>query len=131
VIAPIAGEEARAAAEAADVDLAAIEQSLVAVAVGASHERLAQVVHVYREALDPDGAEPDPTEGRRLSITRHADGSRSLRGELDAVGGEKWKDHPLPTTRKLAAGPWGWPHPRPAERRLPWCRGVTTNPPPG
>jgi hypothetical protein len=67
------------------------------------------VVRVYLEALDPDGAEPDPTQGRRLSFARHADGSVSGRFDLDAVGGEKQKDHPLPTTRKLAAGPWGWP----------------------
>ncbi|MGY1708958.1 DUF222 domain-containing protein [Geodermatophilus sp. SYSU D00758] len=37
----------------------------------------------------PDGAEPDPTEGRRLSIAKHADGSISGRFELDAAGGEK------------------------------------------
>ncbi len=43
----------------------------------------------YLARLDPDGPEPDPTEGRRLSIVRHADGTRSIRGELDAVGGEK------------------------------------------
>jgi hypothetical protein len=39
--------------------------------------------------LDPDGPEPDPTEGRRLSIATHADGSVSGRFDLDAVGGEK------------------------------------------
>src|SRR3954454_24964245 len=90
-IAPIASEEALAAAAEHGVDLGAIEESLVAVAVGESHDKLAEVVHAYREALDPDGPEPDPTEGRRLSIIKHADGSRSLRGELDAVGGEKFE----------------------------------------
>src|SRR4051794_7546390 len=89
MIAPIAGDEARAAAEAHGVDLGAIEESLVAVAAGESHDRLPQVVHVYREALDPDGSEPDPTEGRRLTITRHAHGSVTGRFDLDAVGGEK------------------------------------------
>ena len=48
-----------------------------------------QVVHVYLEALDPDGTEPDPTEGRRLTIARHADGGVTGRFDLDAVGGEK------------------------------------------
>src|SRR3954471_13129268 len=91
VIAPIAGEQERAAAAEQGVDLGAVEESLVAVAVGEAHDKLAQVVHAYREALDPDGPEPDPTEGRRLSIIKHADGSRSLRGELDAVGGEKFE----------------------------------------
>ncbi|MCF6746746.1 DUF222 domain-containing protein, partial [Blastococcus sp. KM273128] len=43
----------------------------------------------YLARLDPDGPEPDPTEGRSLTFTRHADGSMSFRGELDAVGGEK------------------------------------------
>jgi hypothetical protein len=89
VIAPIAGDDERAAAEAQDVDLTAIDESLVAVAAGESHDRLAQVVHVYREALDPDGTEPDPTEGRRLTMVRHADGSGTGRFDLDAVGFEK------------------------------------------
>ena len=89
VIAPVAAGEALEAAAAQGIDLGAVEASLVVVATGESHEKLAQVVHVYREALDPDGVEPDPTEGRRLSVTRHADGARSIRGELDAVGGEK------------------------------------------
>jgi hypothetical protein len=105
VIAPVAGEPERAAAAEQDVDLGAIDGSLAAVAVAESPEKLAQLVHLYCEALDPEGPEPDPTEGRRLTMVRHADGSRSFRGDLDAVGGEKSKDHPLPTTRKLAAGP--------------------------
>ena len=46
-------------------------------------------MHHYLARLDPDGTEPDPTEGRSLAIARHADGSRTIRGELDAVGGEK------------------------------------------
>jgi hypothetical protein len=53
------------------------------------HEKLAQVAHLYREALDPDGPEPDPTEGRRLTMSKHADGSVTGRFDLDAVGGEK------------------------------------------
>jgi hypothetical protein len=89
VIAPIAWDDERAAAETQNVDLAAIDESLVAVAAGESHDRLAQVVLVYREALDPDGTEPDPTEGRRLTMVRHADGSGTGRFDLDAVGFEK------------------------------------------
>src|SRR4051812_18382870 len=86
VIAPIAGDDERAAADAQGVDLDVIDQALVAVAVGEAHEKLPQVVHHYREALDPDGTEPDPTEGRRLTLTRHADGSGTGRFDLDAVG---------------------------------------------
>src|SRR3954468_21477805 len=89
VVAPIGSEEALAAATAQGVDLGAVEQALVGVAVGEAHAQLPQVVHVYLEALDPDGTEPDPTEGRRLSIARHADGSVTGRFDLDAVGGEK------------------------------------------
>src|SRR3954468_1627843 len=64
VIAPIAGEEERAAAAAQDVDLAEVDRALVAVAQSPAHDKLAQVVHVHREALDPDGPEPGPTEDR-------------------------------------------------------------------
>ena len=46
-------------------------------------------MHHYLSALDPDGPEPDPTETRSLHVTRHADGSRSGRFDLDPVGGEK------------------------------------------
>src|SRR3712207_2208593 len=91
VIAPIAADDALAAAAEQQVDLAAIDQALAAVTVSEQHDKLAQVVRAYLEALDPDGPEPDPTEGRRLSIPRHADGSRSGRFDLDAVGGEKFE----------------------------------------
>ncbi|WP_246078947.1 DUF222 domain-containing protein, partial [Modestobacter excelsi] len=88
-IAPIAGEAERAAAAEQDVDLGAVDRALVAVAEGEAHDRLPQVVHHYRQALDPDGTEPDPTEGRRLTFTRHAEGSGTGRFDLDAVGLEK------------------------------------------
>uniref|UniRef100_UPI0034DF7D6C HNH endonuclease signature motif containing protein n=1 Tax=Modestobacter versicolor TaxID=429133 RepID=UPI0034DF7D6C len=88
-IAPITGEEQRAAAEAQGVDLGAVDRALTEVAQGPAHERLAQAVLHYLEALDPDGTKPDPTEGRRLSIAKHADGSVTGRFDLDAVGGEK------------------------------------------
>jgi len=89
VIAPVAREENRAAAAAAEVDLAAVDQVLAATAATRPMKELAQVVHHYLAHLDPDGTEPDPTDGRRFSMTRHADGSLSGRFDLDAVGGEK------------------------------------------
>src|SRR6185312_4380944 len=70
-------------------DLAVIDAALAAVAVGEPHDRLVAVVRYYREALDPDGPEPDPTEGRRLSFARHLDGSGDFRGHLDPIGLEK------------------------------------------
>ena len=78
-----------AQAAAADVDLAAIDQALLKVATSQPFHRLVEVVRYYREALDPDGPEADPTEGRRFSIARHLDGTRALSGQLDPVGAEK------------------------------------------
>jgi hypothetical protein len=54
------------------------------------HAALGKVVHHFLDRLDPDGTEPDPTEGRLLLIARHDDGSVSGRFELDAIGGEKF-----------------------------------------
>ena len=88
-IAPIAGEAELAAAAEQGVDLGAIDEVLAQVAQSPAHDTLPQVVHHYREALDPDGREPDPTEGRRFTLSRHADGSGSGRFDLDAVGFEK------------------------------------------
>ncbi len=78
-----------AAFAAAGVDIGEVDGVLTGVAVEAHHAALVQVVHAYLAALDPDGPEPDPTEGRSLTLSKHADGSLSLRGHLDAVGGEK------------------------------------------
>ncbi|MGY1710757.1 DUF222 domain-containing protein [Geodermatophilus sp. SYSU D00758] len=89
VITPITREDELAAARASGVDLDAIDRLLTGVAARLPHTDLVQVVRHYLAGLDPDGTEPDPTAGRRLSWVRHADGSISVRGELDAAGGEK------------------------------------------
>jgi len=89
VIAPITREEHRAAAAEQDVDLAAVDAALAEVAATRPFKELAQVVHHYLQRLDPDGPEPDPTEGRRLTIVQHPDGTITGRFDLDAVGGEK------------------------------------------
>jgi hypothetical protein len=78
-----------AAFAAAGVDLGEVDGVLTGVAVEADHAALVTVVHAYLAALDPDGPEPDPTEGRSLTLSKHADGSLSGRFHLDAVGGEK------------------------------------------
>ena len=54
----------------------AVDAALADVAATRPHAELAQVVHHYLARLDPDGPEPDPTEGRRLTIVQHPDGSR-------------------------------------------------------
>ncbi|MGY1731025.1 DUF222 domain-containing protein [Geodermatophilus sp. SYSU D01045] len=71
------------------VDLAVIDAVLTGVAIEREHADLVQVVQHYCNDLDPDGPEPDPTEGRSLTLARHADGSLTIRGHLDAVGGER------------------------------------------
>jgi hypothetical protein len=78
-----------AAFAAAGVDLGEVDGVLTGVAVESDHAALVTVVHAYLAVLDPDGPEPDPTEGRSLTLSKHSDGSLSLRGHLDAVGGEK------------------------------------------
>jgi hypothetical protein len=89
LIAQVAAPQRLAEAAAADVELPVIDRALTTVATTQPHERLVGVIRHYRDALDPDGPEPDPTEFRRLSITGQLDGSRLLTGRLDAVGGEK------------------------------------------
>jgi hypothetical protein len=89
VIAQVAKAEQLADAAAQDVDLAEVDRALMTVACEQPHERLVGVVRHYREALDSDGEEPDPTEGRRLSFAARFDGGLGFSGELDAVGGEK------------------------------------------
>nr|WP_221203489.1 HNH endonuclease signature motif containing protein [Modestobacter versicolor] len=81
------GEVARA--EEQGIDLAPFDEAWTAVAVESPHDVLKTAVQAFEAALDPDGVEPDPTEGRRLTIARHTDGSVTGRFDLDAVGGEK------------------------------------------
>ncbi|SFO70787.1 HNH endonuclease [Geodermatophilus dictyosporus] len=71
------------------VDLIEVDAVLTGLALEQPYADFVAAVRHYLTRLDPDGPELDPTEGRRLMLARHADGSLSLRGELDAVGGEK------------------------------------------
>ena len=89
LIARVAEAEQLARAAKRGVDLAAVDAVLTDVAVSRSCADVAKAVHHYLDRLDADGPEPDPTEGRRLVIAKHADGSISGRFDLDAVGGEK------------------------------------------
>jgi hypothetical protein len=89
LIARIAEPDRLAAAADSAVDVGEIDRALAATAAAAPHATVKQAVGHYLACLDPDGPEPDPTEGRSFTISKHADGSRSLRGQLDAVGGEK------------------------------------------
>ena len=89
VAAVVARPEHVAAAAGQDVDLAQIDAALAEVAATRQHAHLGQVVHHYLARLDPDGVEPDPTEGRALSLHQWSDGSVTGRFTLDPVGGEK------------------------------------------
>jgi hypothetical protein len=89
VIAGSVTEQNVARAQAQDVDLAGFDQVWAQVASRAPFDALGPTVKAYENALDPDGPEPDPTEGRRLTLSRHADGGGSGRFDLDAVGFEK------------------------------------------
>jgi uncharacterized protein DUF222 len=89
VIGRVTEPESLALAAEQGVDLAAVDTVLTEVAVTRPHADTATAVHHYLDRLDADGPEPDPTEGRRLSIARHADGSISGRFDLDSVAGER------------------------------------------
>ncbi|TFV63100.1 UNVERIFIED_ORG: HNH endonuclease [Bacillus sp. AZ43] len=89
VLAPVGSMEVQAEAVGQGIDLAEIDTLLTEVAATRPYAELGQVVGHFLARLDPDGPELDPTEGRSLSIARHADGSVSGRFELDPVGGEK------------------------------------------
>src|SRR3954452_21062848 len=68
VIAPVVSPESLDRAAAQGVDVAEVDAVLAEVARSRSYEELRRVVHHYLARLDPDGSEPDPTEGRSLTI---------------------------------------------------------------
>ena len=76
-------------AAAQGIDLTAVENVLVGLACAGSHRDLQKAVGDYLAKLDPDGPEPDPTEERAVTLVQHPDGSWTIGGTLDAVGGEK------------------------------------------
>jgi hypothetical protein len=89
VVAPVAAVEVQAEAVGQGVDLAEVDGTLTEVATTRPFAQLPRVVGYFLARLDPDGPEPDPTEGRSLTLSRLLDGRLAIRGELDAVGGEK------------------------------------------
>ena len=79
-------------------------------------------------ALDPDGTEPDPTEGRSLSMSQHSAAAFSGGSPLDAVGGEKVATALESIAAADPAAP-GTPHPRPASaatRSSSWRRRLAS-----
>src|SRR4051794_28249361 len=91
VVAPVVKENRRTAALSQDLDLAEVDRALAAVAAECVIHQLGRVVHHYLSRLDPDGPEPDPTDERSLTVSTFSDGTVVIRGQLDAIGGEKVK----------------------------------------
>ncbi len=91
VISPILTAEHLTRAAEHDIDLSAVDEVLAETAATRQYAHLGQVVHHYLARLDPDSPEPDPTEGRSVSMAKHSDGSLSFRGHLDPVGAEKFQ----------------------------------------
>ncbi|WP_029429967.1 HNH endonuclease signature motif containing protein [Blastococcus sp. URHD0036] len=71
------------------IDIAEVEAALVTVALHGSHRDLQLACGDYLAKLDPDGPEPDPTEERAFTMVQHADGTWTVHGTLDPVGGQK------------------------------------------
>ena len=88
-IAPVASAENLARADEQGVDMSAVDAALTRVAATQAHAELRQVVGHYLARLDPDGAEPDPTEQRSFVAARDGQGMVTGRFTLDAIGGEK------------------------------------------
>ena len=76
-------------AAAQGIDLAAVEAALLLVATHGTHRDLRLAVTDYLAKLDPDGPEPDPTEERAFTMVQHPDGTWTVHGTLDAIGGQK------------------------------------------
>ena len=95
LLAQVAEPKALALAAAQDVDLGVVDELLTGVAQESPHADTAEAVRHYLDHLGTDGPEPDPTEGRRLVIVKHADGSVSSRGERCRASG---------TTRRSTTG---------------------------
>ena len=88
-IAPIATPDRLARAAEQGVDVAEIAATLAVLATEVSHRRLREAVGFYTRHLDPDGTEPDPTEGRSLTMSRLLGGAFTGSFVARPVGGEK------------------------------------------
>ena len=87
VVAEVATPENVERAAEQGVDLGEVDAVLAEAAATGQHAQLGRVVAHYLARFDPDGIEPDPTDGRSLSLARHGGGSITGRFELDPVGG--------------------------------------------
>ncbi len=89
VIAEIAKPANRELAEQQGIDLAEVEAALVLVASYGTHRDLQSAVGDYLAKLDTDGPEPDPTVERSVWLVQQPDGTWTIGGTLDAIGGQK------------------------------------------
>src|SRR4051794_11861343 len=81
------GEVTRAAEQGVDLD--AFDRDWAIIAAGARHDVLVEAVALFDAALDPDGAESDPTRGGRRCITQFAGWAFARRLVPGVEGGEE------------------------------------------
>src|SRR4051812_47222085 len=124
IIAEITRPERLAQAAEQQVDLAAVDEALAAVAATRSHADLARVVHHYLERLDQDGAEPDrPSIARCASpstpTAASAPGSNSMRSgaRSSRLPWSRWCKRTAPPAISAAA---------PSSSAMRWCSCATT-----
>ena len=110
------------------VDVAGVAATLAGLATQVAHSRLREAVGFYLRHLDPDGTEPDPTEGRSLTMSRLLGGAFSGTFSLDAVGGEKVATAIESIARRPGAP--GTPAPPPRSAVTPWSSCATWRWPP-
>ena len=89
VIAPITAPQRREQAAEQEVDLPDVESALVGVATSMPHRRLQEATGHYLSLLEPDGEEPDPTDGRSFTMSRVLGGTFVGSFVLDELGGER------------------------------------------
>ena len=88
-IAPVAAPDRLTRATEQGVDIDEIAATLAVLATEVPSHRLREAVAFYTRHLDPDGTEPDPTDGRSFTMSRLLGGAFTGSFVLDAVGGEK------------------------------------------
>src|SRR3954449_3372027 len=91
VLAPVTRPETLAAAAGQGVELAEVDLVLAEAAATRQHVQLGRVVGHHLARLDPDGPEPDPTEGRSLvpALRRMDVGARAAGRRGRGEGGRR------------------------------------------
>ena len=116
------------AAATQQVDLPQIDGALAQVAMTRPHADLGKVVAHYLACLAPDGPEPDPTEGRRLSIATWSDGT--VTGSFSSMPSAGRSSRPPWNPSCRPTGPRAMTGPAPSSWPMPSSSWSTTSSPP-